>query len=113
MPTDRAVPLKPHWLHILVALGERDLHGSGIVRSVLDQTDGSLRLWPVTLYSSLEGMAEEGLIRELRGEDHPEGVTERRRYYTIEARGRAILRSEGLRLAALAELALKRAEEGA
>jgi DNA-binding PadR family transcriptional regulator len=101
-------PLKPHWLHILLALAERDLHGSQIVREVLEQTDGAVRIWPVTLYGSLEEMAEEGLIRELAGEEHPEGASERRRYYSIEPRGRRVLRREAERLASLAELALER-----
>jgi DNA-binding PadR family transcriptional regulator len=108
-PTD---PLKPHWFHILVALAERELHGSGIVRSVLDQTDGVLRIWPVTLYGSLEEMVECGLIRELVGDDHPDGASGRRRYYSIERRGREVLKREGERLGALADLAMRRAEGG-
>lgn len=108
MPARAKTPLKPHWLHILVALAERDRHGSGIVRAVLDQTEGSLRLWPVTLYGTLEDMVEAGLIRELTGADHPVGASERRRYYAIEPYGREVLRSEANRLAALAKLALKR-----
>lgn len=108
----RSGAMKRHWLHILVALAERDLHGSGIVRSVLDQTDGALRIWPVTLYGSLEEMVQEGLIRELRGSDHPDGVSERRRYYSIEPRGLEALRREGERLASLADLVLNRAQSG-
>ena len=37
-----------------VSLADRDRHGSGIVRDVLDLTGGDLRLWPVTLYGSLD-----------------------------------------------------------
>jgi DNA-binding PadR family transcriptional regulator len=62
MPFDREAPLKPAWLHILIALGERDMHGSGIVRAVLEQTGGTLRLWPATLYGALDELAQDGLI---------------------------------------------------
>ena len=102
-------PLRSSWLHILIALAARDLHGSGIVRDVLDQTGGSLRLWPATLYSSLEAMVDDGLIRELTGAEHPDGISERRRYYRILPEGRRALRREASRLAALAETALERA----
>jgi len=101
-----ASPLKPHWLHILIALSEQDLHGSGIARSVLEQTNGDLRLWPATLYGALEQLSDQGLIRELTGDEHPEGVSAKRRYYSIEPRGREALRAEGERLSFLARLAL-------
>lgn len=111
--TDRPYrPLKSHWLHILLALAERDLHGSGIVRAVLDQTHGALKLWPVTLYGSLEEMAQAGLIRELAGDDHPDGASARRRYYSVLPAGRARLRAEAERLASLADLALRRSASG-
>jgi hypothetical protein len=41
---DRHLPLKAQWFHILLALSEEAQHGSGIVRSVLEQTDGKVRL---------------------------------------------------------------------
>lgn len=100
--------LKRHWFHILLALSGEDLHGSGIVREVLDQTDGRLRLWPATLYGSLEEMAGEGLIRELESEERPEEVSERRRYYRITPTGSRTLAAEAERLAGLAERARER-----
>lgn len=106
--TPRADPLKPQWLHILAALADQHLHGYGIVRSVLEQTGGNLRLWPVTLYGALDELADNGLIRELTGADRPKGESEKRRYYAITPRGRTALRQEGKRLAALSELALRR-----
>ena len=45
-----------HCFQILLALAERDGHGAAVVRTVLDQTDGKMRLWPVKLYASLERM---------------------------------------------------------
>lgn len=103
--------LKPHWFHILAALAERHRHGSGIVRDVLEQTDGEVRLWPATLYSALEELAGEGLIVELTGDDHPEGVSARRRYYRITHEGRGALHREAARLASLARIAVSRLEK--
>lgn len=103
--------LTSHTFHILVALAARDLHGSGIVRDVLELTGGQLRLWPATLYGSLDEMHEEGLIRELTGDERPEGVSDRRRYYRITAQGRAALREEAARLASLADTAMERLQE--
>lgn len=111
MSDESPTPLKRHWFHILTALAEGDLHGSGIVRTVLEQTDGELRLWPATLYGSLDEMDTEGLIEELTGADHPEGASERRRYYRITRRGRSVLREEARRLASLAGTALERLKE--
>ena len=103
-PSDGA-HLKAQWFHILLALSSGDLHGSGIVRSVLEQTDGELRLWPATLYGALEALAEDGLIRELGTESRPEGQSERRRYYRITSTGRQTLALEADRMARLARAA--------
>lgn len=108
MTSSRESQLKRHWFHILLALSGRDLHGSGIVREVLDQTNDELRLWPATLYGSLEEMAREGFIRELDEAERPEGVSDRRRYYRITSRGSRALAAEAERLASLARQARER-----
>ena len=72
------LPLKPQWFHILLALSEETRHGSGIVRSVLRQTDGKLRLWPATLYGSLDDLAAKGWIEELRAPESRPPVRARR-----------------------------------
>ena len=74
------LPVKPQWFHILLALSEGSRHGSGIVRSVLEQTDGKLRLWPATLYGSLVELAERGWIEELvEPGQRPAGESDRKR----------------------------------
>jgi DNA-binding PadR family transcriptional regulator len=100
--------LSPHRFHILTALADRDRHGSGIVRDVLRQTDDQLRLWPATLYGTVDDLTGEGLIEELEEGERPEGVSGRRRYYRITAAGRAALAAEAARLAALAGTARRR-----
>ncbi|HEY7699852.1 MAG TPA: helix-turn-helix transcriptional regulator [Vicinamibacteria bacterium] len=84
--------------YILLALSARDLHGSGIARAVLEETEGELRLWPATLYGTLDLMARDGLIEELdEGERPPE--SEKRRYYRITPAGERALARETERLA--------------
>lgn len=86
-------PLKPQWFQILLALSKRDLHGYGIQRAVLAQTDGHMRLWPAMLYRSLGRLEEGGLIRQAPPpEDEPED--ERRQYYGLTEEGRARLGEE-------------------
>ncbi len=86
-------PMKPQWFQILLALSTRDLHGYGIQRAVLDQTDQHMRLWPAMLYRSLSTLEEEGLIRSVEPpDDEPED--ERRQYYGLTADGRERLAEE-------------------
>ena len=96
--------LKPTWFQILLALAGEDRHGSAIMRAVLDQTGGTMRLWPVMLYSSIEQLTEAGLIQEIGGDDRP-AESERRRYYRITRAGRRALGDEAERMADLAKAA--------
>jgi DNA-binding PadR family transcriptional regulator len=96
------VTLKPRWFHILLALSEDSAHGSGIVRLVLQQTNGTMRLWPAMLYGTLEKLVELGLISEL--EQSPDGESGKRRYYQITDTGRQELKDEAEHLAQLASM---------
>ena len=100
--------LRQNWLHILVSLAEGDRHGSAIARDVLDQTDGTLRLWPATLYRTLDDMVAAGLIVELSGDDFPDGESTRRRYYRMTPIGRSDLTTAIERMATVAGTARKR-----
>ena len=98
--------LKPRWFHILLALSDKDLHGSDIMREVMEQSGGDLRLWPAMLYGSLEQMMDRGLIEELKDSvERPDGASARRRYFRITDDGRYRLGSEADRMAAMARLA--------
>ncbi len=106
---EKSLPLKPQWFHILLALSEEAQHGSGIVRSVLDQTEGKLRLWPATLYGSLEELAQLGWIEELTGPtERPEGESEKKRFFRITGAGKQVLSAEADRLQSLAQTAMER-----
>jgi DNA-binding PadR family transcriptional regulator len=98
--------IKVHWFHILVALADDDRHGNGIVREVLERTDGQLRIWPVMLYRCLDEMIDQGLVSELfESEERPSGESERRRYFRITERGLGVLAEETDRLAVLVNVA--------
>ena len=90
--------MKPHWFQILLALADRELHGLGIMKDVLEQTDGQMRLWPAMLYGAIKRMSEEGLIREVEGPGGPGAESDRRRFYGITKKGRRALAAEVARL---------------
>ncbi len=100
--------LRRNWFHILLALAEKDLHGSAIAADVLDRTDGELRLWPATLYRALDELVEEGFAAPLTGDERPEGESLRKQYYAITPAGRRRLAEEAGRLAELAQVAKER-----
>ncbi|MEM7413931.1 MAG: PadR family transcriptional regulator [Gemmatimonadota bacterium] len=100
--------LRTNQFHVLLALAEEDRHGSAIADDVLAQTEGSLRLWPATLYRTLDELVESGFIEELTGSRHPDGESKRRRYYSATPEGRAALSDTARRMSALAGTAQHR-----
>jgi len=52
-------------LSILFALGERELHGYGIMKEVEERTEGRVSLLPSSLYATIKRMVLEGLIEEV------------------------------------------------
>jgi DNA-binding PadR family transcriptional regulator len=104
MPPD----MRRHWFYILLSLTERDRHGSGIVRDVLAHTGGELRLWPVTLYGSLDELREHSWIREL--DSAPDDADDRghRRWFRITPQGRRALAAELERMQRVVTVAQRR-----
>jgi DNA-binding PadR family transcriptional regulator len=99
MPKRKLDPLPAAAFQILLSLADTELHGYGIMRQVEQQTSGRVRLGPGTLYSSLQALAEEGLIEEMSPGAEPGNGEERRRYYRLTSQGRKVARSEAERLA--------------
>jgi DNA-binding PadR family transcriptional regulator len=102
--------LKPHAFYILLALGEEDRHGLAIAREAQTLSGGEIRLWPATLYGTLDELRARKWIEELP--DRPAAESERRRYYRLTRAGRAVLAAEAERLGRLARLARARARFG-
>ena len=104
--------LKAHWFQILLAVSDTRRHGSGIRDEVLRQTEGSMRLWPTSLYGSLKHLVEKGYLRETPLEG-AEGDGDRRRFYEITDRGREALARELRKLThTIAIAAIKRVPAG-
>ena len=102
--------LKPHWFYILLALADGDRHGLAIARDVQSLSDGAARLWPATLYGSLDELRARKWIEELP--EHPEEESERRRYYRLTRAGGIVLKDEAERMGRLARLARARVRTG-
>jgi DNA-binding PadR family transcriptional regulator len=99
--TERFLPIKPQWFHILLALAGEEQHGYGIMQDVLERTMGKVHLWPATLYGSLKRMIEADLIEESSKRPRPELDDARRRYYRLTLLGRQVLDAECERLQSL------------
>ena len=104
---EQLIPLKPSVFRILLALGDEDMHGYGIMQSLSSKTGAREKILPGTLYASLARMVEEGLVEEL---DPPLGDTSggpQRRYYRRTRLGRAVAQAESERLRALLDIAVE------
>ena len=95
--------MRIHHFYILMSLAARDRHGSAIMRDVLDLTGGEVKLWPATLYGSLDELIDDGLIREVNAPapDTGQSAGGHRRWFHVTAAGRRVL---GHELKAMAEL---------
>ena len=100
--------MKRAHFYILLSLAERDRHGLDIMRDVLELTEGELKLWPATLYGSLDELVAEGWIETL--EDVP-GESERKRFYRVTSSGRHEVSQETRKIESLVETARLRLRE--
>jgi len=100
-PPAAALPLTPISFEILLSLVDGDRHGYAILQAVEDRAAGVLPMRTGTVYRALARLLDEGLIERAAGDE----ADERRRYYRITARGRAVARAEARRLADQVEAA--------
>ncbi|HYD51070.1 MAG TPA: helix-turn-helix transcriptional regulator [Gemmatimonadaceae bacterium] len=100
--------MKPHWFFILLSVSSTPRYGTAIQEDVRDLSGGGVRLWPATLYGSLEELVEAGWLDEMADDERPDGISGRERFYRITRTGRAALRSEAARLESLARVARTR-----
>jgi DNA-binding PadR family transcriptional regulator len=90
---------------MLLALAGGPRHGLAIARDVREYSGGRVRLWPATLYGSLEELADAGWIEEIDAGARRPDTSERKRYYGLTRAGRAALDAETARLADLVRIA--------
>ena len=100
--------MKTHWFFILLSLSAAPRYGTAIQEDVRELSDGSVRLWPATLYGSLEELLEHKWLEEIADDKRPPGISGRERFYRITRAGRAALTREAARLESLARVARTR-----
>lgn len=83
---------------VLVSLADGEKHGYAIIKEVARRTDGKVRLRNATLYTVIKRFADAGLVEETRERPNPALDDERRRYYRLTERGRAVAEAEAARL---------------
>jgi DNA-binding PadR family transcriptional regulator len=81
--------------HVLLALDDGPLHGYAIMQSV--EATAAVTMGPGTIYGTLQRLTDSGLVEEVAAD-------ERRRSYGLTREGRATLKAEARRIAALADL---------
>ena len=96
--------MNERWFHMLVSIAEGSCHGAEIQRRVHDRTNDAVKLYPVTLYRSLDEMDAAGLIEEAPLPADAEH-NERRRYFRITAEGKKALAAEAAALEEAARMA--------
>lgn len=100
--------MKTHWFFILLSVSAAPRYGTAIQDDVRELSDGGVRLWPATLYGSLEELVEQKWLQEVPDNERPEGIVGRERFYRITRVGRAALEREATRLESLARVARTR-----
>jgi len=93
------LPLHPEAFRILVVLSSGDRHGYAIVKELERDAGRPGKVLPANLYRRIRTLLDKGLIKE--SERQPEADHERRRYFAISARGRAVARAEAHRMQGL------------
>lgn len=104
--------MKRHWFYILLSVSSSVRYGSAIQEDVLKLSGGAVRLWPATLYGSLEELVERGWLAEVPGDERPESIAGRERFYRLTAAGRDALETEVERVERLAGVARARLAGG-
>lgn len=104
--------MKPPWFFILLSVTAAPRYGTAIQDDVRELSGGGMRLWPATLYGSLEELVDEGWLEEVAADERPEGISGRERFYRITRAGRIALEREAARLESLARVARLRLAPG-
>ncbi len=91
--------------HILLALGDAEMHGYGIMQTLSEKTGGRETILPGTLYASLVRMVDERLVEEQDPPEDDYSGGPKRRYYKRTDLGRQVAGAESERLRVLLSIA--------
>ena len=97
MPDALEPPLTPAVFFTLFALAGGEKHGYAIMQETQKLSDGSFRMGPATLYTTLQRLLDLDLVAEAAGDE----TDSRRRNYRLTKSGRALLDAELGRVEAL------------
>lgn len=92
------LPLNHSDFHIMLALGNNELHGYAIMLQVQKMTEDEVTLGPGTLYTSIKRLLASGMLEESGDRPDRELDDQRRRYYKLTKLGRKVLAAEIQRL---------------
>jgi DNA-binding PadR family transcriptional regulator len=93
-PEEYNQPLTPPVFQVLLSLADGDKHGYAILKDVEEHSGGEVRLNTGTLYAIIKRLLAEGLILEPRNLPRAEDDDQRRRYYRLTPKGRAVAGAE-------------------
>ena len=91
-------PLTPAVFFTLFALIDGEKHGYAIMQEARKLSDGTFRMGPATLYTTVQRLLDLDLIEETPADDDADS---RRRNYRLTESGRALLDAELRRVEAL------------
>jgi DNA-binding PadR family transcriptional regulator len=97
--TNKYLPLSEATYYVMLALVE-PRHGYGVMQMVEEISQGEVRLGAGTLYGVLSTLEKEQLIAKA-------GEEERRKYYSLTARGRQVLAAQVKRLEVMTQNGLR------
>ena len=93
---------------VLLVLADGESHGYRIVQEIRERTGGRMQPLPGNLYAILRRLADGGMITESTRRPAPDLDDQRRRYYTVTAFGRRVLRAEAELMRSLVQAAAAR-----
>ncbi len=96
------LPLTPAVFFTLLALAGGEKHGYAIMQETRNLSDGSVRMGPATLYTTIQRLLEQDFVEEVSGDREADS---RRRYYRLTRGGRALVEMELERVEALVKRA--------